>query len=281
MKTKMAISSDEATAVESVRFVQKAIFHDALREPKTTDPEEILKLGFGRCGETSIVLSSRLNKSGIENRIVKLLKHIVVEAKWDGGWHLLDADLFKHGVIPKDDLGRIPALRDVQGSCFMDRFPATAYVYTRDYALYKDMKAELLPPRFYEAHEAGFVSYYYQMNRCLPLKHPPSRPTGLTSRVTGRSVALRWAEASDIDNDLMGYEVMIGTQSRGWDYDDPNYENVPCDTSNTPIFAEEESFETQLDPGTYFWSVRAVDAHRKKEPRTYYFPSRELNFTVR
>ena len=274
-------SVEEEKSIELVKYVQRRVFHDGLEEPNTCDPKRILELGSGRCGHASVALAYLLDQAGIENRIVKLLKHVVVEAKWDGGWHLLDADIFKNGVIPKDDEGRIPALRDVQGSYFMDRFQPTLYVHTSEYKLYREKTAlvqTLIPS---DPHMvAGFVSYYYQMNLGLPLEHPPSKPKELTSSINGRIVALKWRRSEDPDGDLVGYEIMVSNRSRGWNYDDPVYENVPKDTSETAVFSEDTQIEVELDPGRYFWSVRAVDEHRKKEARTYYFPSNEHSFEV-
>jgi hypothetical protein len=222
-----------------------------------------------------------LDSSGIENRIVKMMKHIVVEAKWGGCWHLLDADLFKHGVVPARDDGTIPSLRDVQGAYFMDRFPPTMYVYTREYVNFACRSMKLLcPPHFYEPHEAGFVSHYYQMNLGLPLEYPPSRPTGLSAKVNHNRVILQWRASRDTDNDLVGYDVMVSRQSRGWNYADPAYENVPMDTSDVSTFTEYRELELKVGKGQHFWSVRAVDEHRRKEPQTYYFPSNESEFTV-
>ncbi len=83
-----------------------------------------------------------------------------------------------------------------------------------------------------------------------------------------------------MDNDLAGYEVMIGKNSRGWNYENPTYENVPRDTSDKSICTEDTEAELELEPGLYFWSVSAIDEHRKKEPRTYYFPSDEQTFEI-
>ena len=275
------MEAEERKAVSCLQHVQRMVFHDAFEEPNTYDPEEILRMRSGRCGHASVALAYLLDQAGIENRVVFLPKHTLVEAKWNGRWHLLDADLFKHGVVPRKDNGEIPALREVQGNHFIDRFPPTAYVYTRRYKPYQDKPAYLLrPPHFHEPHEAGFISHYYQMNLGLPLEYPPSRPEGLASTVEGQKVFLRWSESRDLDNDLVGYEVLIGRKSRGWNYEDPVYENVPKDTSDKPIFTEYPRLETRLDPGKYYWSVRAIDEHRKKEPRTYYFPSEECCFGV-
>jgi len=253
--------------------VQRAIFHNALEEPKTYDPDEILRLGYGRCGHVAVVLAKLLDGSAIENRIVKLMKHVVVEARWDGRWHILDGDLFKHGVVIRNERGAIPAIRDVQGNYLIDRFPPTAYVYTREYRLYREKASSLRPPNFFEPHEVPFMSYFYQMNSGLSAEYPPSRPHNLKSTIgIGKRVKLEWEESTDQDNDIVGYEVMIGSRSRGWNYCDPEYDNVPHDTSDKPIFTEDTSLSLDLDPGVYYWSVRAVDSHRKKEPLTYYFP---------
>jgi len=275
------VQEEEAIALSHLRRVQRTVFHNALDEPSTWDPQEILGIGSGRCGHASVALAYLLDRSGIDNRIVFLLKHTVVEAKWNARWHLLDADLFKHGIVPRKDDGEIPSIREAQGNYLMDRFPPTVYVYTRQYVPYRRAPADLLhPPNFHEPQEAGFVSYYYQMNLGLPLEYPPERPENLSSSVRGCRVVLSWSPSQDRDEDLVGYEVLVGAQSRGWNYEDPVYDNVPRDTSGKPILTEDCQIEIALDPGKYYWSVKAIDKHREKEPRTYYFPSDEHTFEV-
>jgi hypothetical protein len=226
-------------------------------------------------------LVHELDRLGIESRVVKLTKHVVAEGKWSNRWHLLDADLFKHGVIPRKDDGEIPALWEVQGNYFMDRFPPTMYVYTRDYKKYRDLPAKELA-QIIEPHEAGFMSHFYQMNLGLPREYPPSRPENLVAKVKGKTALLSWFPSTDRDNDLAGYEVMVNNVSRGWNYDNPEYQNVPRDTSDTRHFTEVTSLElTDLEKKRYFWSVKAIDSHVKKEKRTYYFPSEEKSFLVK
>lgn len=159
------------TVLRHLQYVQRRVFHDQLEQlPNTTDPLEVLRTGRGKCGHVALALSYLLDRSGMENRMVRLLKHIVVEARWDGRWHLLDADLFKHGVVPASDDGSIPSLREVQGNYLIDRFPPTMYVYTREYVHFR-RKPDHVLRGFIEHHQAGFMSHYYQMNLGLPLEY--------------------------------------------------------------------------------------------------------------
>tara|TARA_Y100000310_G_scaffold305648_1_gene346039 strand:- start:206 stop:964 length:759 start_codon:yes stop_codon:yes gene_type:complete len=249
-------------------------------DPKAT-VDEIVKLGYGQCGHIADVLSHLLTVNNIENRVVKLPHHIVTEAKWDDRWHLLDADLFKHGIIPNIN-GEIPSIRDVQGNYIMDRFMPSMYVYTREYEKYKDLDKKLLSNEngFYELHEAGFMSYYYQMNEGMKLEYPPSRPKKLDSFVIGNDVILNWNNSIDKDGDLRDYLVTIGKESRGWNYINPDYNNVPSDTKGETFMAWENKIELSFEKGTYYWSVKATDSHISKEPLTYYLPSEEHRFVV-
>ena len=273
------------TAIRCLLEVQKSIFHNQIEmvDPKAT-VDEIVKLGYGQCGHIADVLSHFLTVNNIENRVVKLPHHIVTEAKWDDRWHLLDADLFKHGIIPNIN-GEIPSIRDVQGNYIMDRFMPSMYVYTREYEKYKDLDKKLLSNEegFYELHEASFMSYYYQMNSGLKLEYPPSRPKNLNAEVnSSSSIKLSWDKSTDKDNDLIGYRVIIGSFSRKWNYLNPIYENVINDTSGgDEIFVEDNNLEIgAVLSGTYYWSVKAIDKHIEKEPFTYYLPSEEGSFVV-
>lgn len=58
------------------------------------DPDTLLKNGHsGLCSQTSFVLIRLAQKAGIRPRHVGLFGHVVMEAWYDGDWHLYDPDL--------------------------------------------------------------------------------------------------------------------------------------------------------------------------------------------
>jgi hypothetical protein len=66
--------------------------HPAL--PVINDPDALLKYGHsGLCSQTSFVLLRLAQKAGIRPRHVGLFGHVVMEAWYDGDWHLYDPDL--------------------------------------------------------------------------------------------------------------------------------------------------------------------------------------------
>lgn len=57
-----------------------------------SDPRKSIERGIGICGDASMTISSLLNEQGIENKIVSLPGHVMVEANIDGNNYILDGD---------------------------------------------------------------------------------------------------------------------------------------------------------------------------------------------
>jgi hypothetical protein len=67
------------------------------------DPDTLLRGGHSAlCGDVSYVLMRLAGTVGIPTRHVLLEGHIVMEARYDGGWHAYDPDL---EVVARDDSG--------------------------------------------------------------------------------------------------------------------------------------------------------------------------------
>ncbi|MDA8962013.1 hypothetical protein N9H37_01490 [Congregibacter sp.] len=61
-----------------------------------TDPQKSIERGIGICGDASILMSRMLDKNSIDNRIVTIPGHVLIEASLDGGWSAFDPD---YGVV--------------------------------------------------------------------------------------------------------------------------------------------------------------------------------------
>ncbi len=74
------------------------------------DPELLLKNGHSTmCGGVSLVLVHLALKSGITARHVGLYGHVVMEAWYDGDWHLYDPDM---EVVLTDDTGDVLSVEE-------------------------------------------------------------------------------------------------------------------------------------------------------------------------
>ena len=109
------------------------------------------------CSQSSFVLMSMAAEAGIRARHVGLYGHVVMEAFYDGGWHLYDPD---YEVVVRDEAGQvigvqdllarrdllaeaylgpksavIPALLSTQDNTFMS-YPGGAWFVWKDQVLY-------------------------------------------------------------------------------------------------------------------------------------------------
>ena len=62
------------------------------------------------CGQASFLLMSLANDIGIRSRHIGLNGHVVMEAFYDGGWHLYDPDL---EVVAKNAFGKVLSLSEL------------------------------------------------------------------------------------------------------------------------------------------------------------------------
>jgi hypothetical protein len=93
---------------------------------------------------------------------------------------------------------------------------------------------------------------------------PPLQPTGLQSTVTESSVELSWEPAVDPNSPSPGlmYSVRVGTTSGGVDIASPHAN--PVSGQRYLLDEGNAGHGTQwrlegLAPGTYYWSVQAID----------------------
>ena len=108
---------------------------------------------------------------------------------------------------------------------------------------------------------------------------PPQPPSGLRSSIVQARVTLSWAAASDSETSTAGlsYALLLGSQPGSYDLATSN-----VDGSNERRLLSEggkiqgtQAFVENLQAGTYFWAVQAVDTSRRGS-----LLSREAQFTV-
>ena len=77
---------------------------------------------------------------------------------------------------------------------------------------------------------------------------PPTAPAGLGRTVTGKSVAFDWADSTDADSNIKRYEIRVDNNAN---FSSPEFTAAPVASALTV---------NSLSDGTYYWSVRALDA---------------------
>ena len=94
---------------------------------------------------------------------------------------------------------------------------------------------------------------------------PPQAPTGLISVVEGNQVALHWDAASDAETPAaaLSYNVRIGTTPGGGDVWSPAADPMTGERWILAAGNAGQNLEATAvlpGPGTYYWSVQAIDA---------------------
>ena len=109
----------------------------------------------------------------------------------------------------------------------------------------------------------GYPLVVYRNAMNIPTNAPPFAPTNLVSQVGNGTVTLHWGNASDdiTPANLLTYNLRIGTNTLGTDTVSPL---ANLTTGWRKVVAPGNRGHTfqctyHLSPGTYYWSVQAVD----------------------
>jgi hypothetical protein len=104
---------DRATYSPYGNWVLWAIGAAVPRYRDIQDPDVLLRGGHSAlCGDVSYVLMRLAGMAGIPARHVLLEGHIVMEARYDDGWHAYDPDL---EVAPLDETGAVASVETLAG----------------------------------------------------------------------------------------------------------------------------------------------------------------------
>lgn len=286
-------SSQEEAVRSIITFVQKAIYRDPISQPINPDgslPDSAVTLlcSRGRCGHVSRLIVDLCSGAGIEARITQLPNHVIAEVKVDDRWVVADGDFFKHGIIPVNRQGKMLSLSEINENPYqLDRFPPTGLlsrpvsdsskgVFGYPVTGYVDA---LEPP------ERGFVSgYYVEKARGIPPGIPVIESFGVHKLASfllhDSRVQLKWQASTAKLGTLRGYRVYVGSQSRGWNYNNPMLADsieseLPCDILKTETIKNRISFKVPPGINRIYASVVPYTNRIKKEPETYFWPSEE------
>lgn len=276
-------STEQLKVERIIVFLQEAIFHDPIKQPPLNlSPFELLQLGEGRCGGVATLAADLLRRAGFASRTRQFDHHVIAEVFLDHQWRIVDADLFKNGVIPRNQNGQLLSMRDLEENPYqIDKFPPTGGLCLRTGSHYAIFEA---PLSVLSSEYRGYISGYYC--HWIPQQYPPSIPQLIKQPDHSYHpviVTLAWRPSLPKNGESPRYRVRIGTTSKGYSFKNAVYSQLLNETG-----IEVGQFETSITnlnvklerPGRYFWSVQAIDGHVTSEPNTFYWSSDEDSFQV-
>ena len=242
-------------------FVNRSLYYNPTREPEHNDPIATLESHDARCGkgvEISLLLLEALD---IPSRSVGLSHHVVAEATYDDGDHIVDALFF--GAEQPHRNGRVLSVDELKADpYYADRFPQYCFAYDSELLLSEDGYG-ILGYVFGPWGSEPYYSYYLSAEK----DHPPTLPAAIpTERVDDRRVRLNWSRSVKMGGGEIEYEVSV--------FVDRNCTEELLKTKTQDTF---QLFEVPQPNTMYFVEVRAMDDHRRKNPNTWY-PAVRSNF---
>lgn len=254
---------------------------ELLGQRLVTEPEVLLALGEGRCGQCVALLCAGLRLAGFAAQPWQLPHHVVAEVAWSGGTGVIDADAFKNGIM-LDWEGSLPTRAQLEARPYLvDRFKPTGWMFRRDSAYARDGRTGRAYRGYVDFHspeEDGQISARYGAARVL---RPPGVPrwagaeTPLTTEAGGClevPFACRYPERAS------GYRVRVGRTSRGYTYDALVPARLHHETAGVVIDQETSTPVATLrlrEKGRYFVTAAAVPAFLAEFP-SYVWWSDEL-----
>jgi len=245
------------------------------------EPEVLLALGEGRCGQCVAVLCAALRIAGFTARPWQLPHHVVAEVEWDGSRCVIDADAFKNGIMLERD-GRLLTRDQIEATPYLvDRFKPTGWMFRRDSQYARDSRTGR-PHRgyvdFYSPEEDGQISARYGAAHVLKPPGVPRWPEGVTTLTgaVGRGVEI--AFTSPNSDRAGGYRVRVGRESRGYSYDALLPAVLHRETSDIVLeldLREPRALLPLSEKGRYFVTAAAIPAYLAEFP-SYVWWSDEL-----
>ena len=255
------------TDAERVRrvagHVNHMLYYNPIQEPETSDPVAVLESHDARCGQGTRITLALLEVLGIPARSAGLHHHVVAEATYDGGDHIVDALFF--GANQPHLEGRVLSVAELKADpYFADSFPQECFAYDPELLRSTD-DFEVQGYVFGPWGSEPFYSFYLGAEK----ECPPSRPfIPPAERLDDDRVRLHWSRSLKWGGGEIEYEVRVFA-------DRACTQEVFCWTGGELAV----DFEAPEKNWMYFVEVRAVDDHRGKNPDTWY-PAGRSNFVV-
>lgn len=215
---------DEESVARLVHFVQDALVHHPIVQPfvfngaAVTDPATLLFIGIGRCGASAPLLAALCTAAGYRARVERVPGHVFTIADVGGAEVLLEADVFKKGILLRGADGRLLRHADMlKNPRSMDGLPDLYVWWIRHFQNALDLWGRR-PYGYIEAEGSTRIySSYFEPG--AELRYKPKAPTLVVERI-GRAVRVSWDNATPADGAQVEYRVAIRKTSRNWGYDE-------------------------------------------------------------
>ncbi|MDA0841884.1 MAG: hypothetical protein O3B01_10490 [Planctomycetota bacterium] len=261
----MTLTGNCETDAERVQrvggFIHRQTYYTPNQEPESSDPIVALESHDVCCGNGVNITQKLLEALGIPVRKVGLSHHVVAEAEYDGGWHMIDAKFF--GSKQPHREGCVLTVDELKADIyFADAFPQDCFVFDPELVTSED-GFNILGYVFGPWGSEPFYSYYLGAEK----EHPPTLPYLLPAERLGKQrVRLNWSRSLKMGGGDIEYELSV--------FKDRDCKDCVFQTSTTQTSFEYEAPEANW---MYYIEVRAKCSHRKKNPDTWY-PAARSNF---
>jgi hypothetical protein len=239
-----------------LQFLHRISVHNPLIQPVyednslVTDPLILLELGEMRCGHVARLTCDLFNSVGYETRLVQLGGHVIAEIWYDNAWHYFDANIFSKGETVYID-GKIPSIEELSYRPFLidslntshfemsicsagdqelypySLYPSSFYFNVNNYRG-RDCYIYIKTATEMECLDKKYGWTFYKTvkdeNRVLynsEIKYEPSVPKikEVIYNKASRNIWIKWENSQDNNEDLLGYQIFVGSRSRNYDYD--------------------------------------------------------------
>lgn len=315
-----------------LKFLHRASYHSHLRPmyedcTRCWDPLVLLEVNEMHCTHAARVVYDIWKAAGHDARLVQFGIKCSAEVYYDDAWHYFGADsVGGNGIVLLNDDGTIPSWKQLsENPGWIDALP-----YRYELRVNGGIRKNGSPYRSIHCfHNSGGNGRYYKFKKDTPLSGefnygwedyaaipgdwnykdrpylyqpgPPSfeRVELEPSQETGSVKAtITWSPSIDVDGDLIGYRVYVGSKSRNWSYQrwsgnkktkpfwatdtgwkpemyDALYQMPPHDVDL--IQTEDTQVTLELDPSEiYYITIMAFDAHGEEINKEMYLQSNEI-----
>lgn len=271
--------NDEDCVERLIIFAQDALVHHPFVQPfefngaAVTDPATLLFLGIGRCGAAAPLVAALCDAVGISARVERVPAHVFAVAEMGGEELLLETDIFKKGIVPSGDDGKLLRYAALcENPRIADGLPEFYIWWATHLRNATDIWGR--KPFGYAKTDDQFRVYssFFVQDAACRLK--PKVPV-LTASHDGHTVHLSWTDATPADRAAVQYRVVARSASRGWNYDiEPA--NMTAILTPPPAqieqWVESTSLTLTASEDTYF----DVTPRLKERPDVFCWPSNEI-----
>ena len=285
-------NSEEERFFNLYSYLQDRFFHHPtfqFMENKTSIAKEPLLLmmtGIGRCGAVAHVCSVLFSLLGYKTRVTQLFRHLCCEVLVGDRWCIVDADVFKGGLFPKNKDGEWATLEEMKENPYLlDCIPSIGLQLSPKASFSQSFDGS--PIEGYVdtglSWDRPYLSYFYFGGED---RHPCFPPSCVIHTESDGSKELVF---HNIDPSTDSLEIHISTDPRGWSYEErpgAHFLKTPSHViASYAIFKEDilhgkahlKLINVVFDPQNYYLQVYAKNNYAMKYP-IFVWPFDEIKF---